>query len=215
MFKQIFNIILKKNKIAPALSWKTSFLGSSIRRLGEQIADVIHPNEIVKKFTKVMQGNPTQNQVDDICRNFSKETGINLYMTNPQEAYCFQDFASVLLHDLEKGRFPKDIKYVIFGHGSGTSLIDSGKDAWHVAGNSKIGIFDFIEENIPKGKKVLVNCCEETPKQFKNLIPVNKPAIGNPVHTDATSSYKYPLKIVESGRREIIGAYANGIATLY
>ena len=61
-------------------------------------------------------------------------------------------------------------------------------------------IFDFIEQNIPYGNKVLVNCCEETPKSLRYLIPKNKPAIGNSTYTDATSSYRHPLKIVESGK---------------
>ena len=136
-------------------------------------------------------------------------------MTNPSDEYCFSYFANIILNDIKKGKFPKDIKYVIFGHGSGTSLAKTDENAWHVAGNPKVKIFDFIEQNIPYGNKVLVNCCEETPKSLRYLIPKNKPAIGNSTYTDATSSYRHPLKIVESGKREIIGGYANGITTLY
>ena len=215
MFKKVINFFFHKNVQAPPLSWRTSRVGSSLRTLWESIVDAARPNKIGKKFSDTMVSKPTKESVQEICDTFTKETGIKLIMTDTSEAYCFSSFANILLRDIKNGRFPKDIKYVIFGHGSGTSLVKTGDDAWHVAGNPKIKIFDFIEQNVPKGNKVLVNSCEITPKQYQHLIPKDKPAIGYPTCTDASSSYDYPLKIVESGKRQIIGGYANGIATIY
>lgn len=215
MSSKFFNILFNKNIQAPPLSWRTSRVGASLRTLWESIVDTVNPTKLGKKFYNTMVSNPTKESVQEVCDTFTKETGVKLIMTDPTEAYCFSSFAHVLLRDIKNGRFPKDIKYVIFGHGSGTSLVKSGQDAWHVAGNPKVKIFDFIEEKVPKGDKVLVNCCESTPKQYKHLIPKDKPAIGYPTCADASSSYYHPLKIVESGRRQIIGGYANGIATMY
>ena len=215
MFKKVFNIIFNKNIMAPPISWRTSSVGSSFRRLWESFLDMVKPNHVGKNFRNVMLSNPTKEAAQEACELFSKETGIQLFVTSPVDSYCFAEFANILLRDIKKGRFPKDIKHVIFGHGSGTSLVKSGKDVWHVAADPKVGIFDFIEQHVPKGNNVLVNCCEETPKSLRHLIPKDKPAIGRATYTDATSSYYHPLKIVESGKRQIVGAYANGIATMY
>ena len=142
--------------------------------------------------------------------NTNKETGIKMLMTNPKGAMSFSTNANILIRDIKKGYFPKDIKYVVIGHGEGTIL----NDTWHVAYDPEVKIFDFIEKNIPKGEMVLVNCCETTPKGLKHLIPKNKPAIGK-VAGEFTSSYRNPAKVVISGTRDIVGGYANGFLTLY
>lgn len=212
---KFFNILFNKNIIAPPLSWKTSSLGSSANLVAMELRQMFRPNKIVKEFYNVMWSKPNAKTVEKVCDKFEKATGVKMLMTDTTEAYCFGDLANVFMRDMQKGRFPKDVKYVIFGHGKGSSLIASGKDKWHIAGKPEIGIFDFINKNIPKGEKVIVNCCEVTPKQYKHLIPKDKPAIGYPTNTDASSSYYHPLKIVRSGENRIIGAYANGIATMY
>lgn len=210
-----FNIFFNKNIKAPKLCWRTSSIGANINYLVNSIKDTIHPTKIGKEFQKVLNNKPNEENLQRVCNLFEKETGIKLIPTSQNDLYCFSNFANVLLRDIKKGYFPKDIKFVMFGHGSGSSLISEGKDAWHVAANPNIKIFNLIEEKIPKGQKVLVNCCEETPKHLKHLIPKDKPAIGYPTYTEATSSYYHPLKIVQSGKREIIGGYANGFTTLY
>lgn len=209
------NILLNKGIKAPQLSWRTSLVGAKFNSMVASIKSTLKPNKLGKEFNKTMWSMPSSDKVAEVCKAFEKETGIKMLMTNPHDAYCFGDFANVLLKDIKSGRLPKDLKYVVFGHGEGTSLVAAGKDRWHVAADSKIGIFDYINKNVPKGEKVLVNCCETTPKQYRHLLPKDKPAIGNPTHTDASSSYYHPLKIVQSGRNEIIGGYANGIMTLY
>lgn len=212
---KLLNIIFNKGIKAPPLTWRTSLVGSSINNLALYVNNFFKPNKLGKSFSKIMSSNPDANSVASVCKEFEKETGVKIMMTNPVDAYCFADFANVLLRDMKKGRFPKELKYVIFGHGDGSSLIQTGKDKWHVLAEPNVGIFEYIGKNVPKGEKVLVNCCEVTPKEYRHLIPKNKPAIGNPTHTEATSSYYNPLKIVQSGRNEIIGGYANGIMTLY
>ena len=157
-----------------------------------------------------MATNPTAQQVQEACDLFTKATGIKMIMTNPKGAISFSNLAHTILRDIKEGNFPKDIKYIILGHGSGSTL----NDTWHVANNPSVKIFDFIKKNIPKGEKVLVDCCEETPKELRHLIPKSKPAIGKVV-TELESSYHTPAKIVKSGTNEIIGGYANGIASYY
>ena len=215
MYTKFLNTVLHKGIKAPKLCWRTSWLGSKCNSLSRSIRYTFKPNKTAKNFQKVMFSNPTEKEVQKVCNEFEKETGIKMFMVHPSGAYSFNDFGNVLMNEIKKQRFPKDIKYVIFGHGEGSSLVQSGKNRWRAEGDSNIGIFDFINNKIPKGEKVLVNCCEQTPKEIKHLIPKDKPAIGYPVNTDGSSSYRYPLKIVQSGRNEIIGGWANGIMTLY
>lgn len=211
---KIFNILFNKNIQAPKLSWATSWLGSRSNSLYQDIKSLFKPNKLGKEFKKAMW-NGSQSEIDQILDTFKQKTGINMYLIDKTQSYCFNDFGNVLLRDIQNKKFPKDIKYIVFGHGMGTSIVKEGKDAWHAAFKPEIKIFDFIEQNIPQGEKVLVNCCEVTPKQFKHLLPKDKPAIGYTTYTDASSSYYHPLKIVESGKKQIIGGYANGIMTLY
>lgn len=196
--------------LAPKLSWRTSLIGAKSRFLLNNLKDTIKPNPIGKKFQTIMATNPTAQQVQEACDLFTKATGIKMIMTNPKGAISFSNLAHTILRDIKDGSFPKDIKYIIFGHGNGTTL----NNTWHVANDPSVKIFDFIKKNIPKGEKVLVDCCEETPKELRHLIPKSKPAIGKVV-TELESSYHTPAKIVKSGTDEIIGGYANGIASYY
>ncbi len=214
MFKFV-KILLNKNIQAPKLSWRTSLMGAKINSFIGELQDCIHPNKIGQEFKKVMWANPSEEMVQSVCQKFQKETGVRLFMVDTKDAHCFSDFANILLRDMKKGVYPKDLKYVVFGHGTGSSVVQSGSDSWRALGNRSIGIFDYINKHIPQGEKVLVNCCELTPKSLKSLLPKDKPAIGYPTYTDASSSYYHPLKIVESGANKIIGGYANGIMTLY
>ena len=196
--------------LAPKLSWRTSLVGAKCRFLLNDLKNAIKPDPIGEKFQSVMANNPTEQQAQEVCDLFTKATGIKMIMTNPKGAISFSNLAHTILRDIKDGSFPKDIKYIIFGHGNGTTL----NNTWHVANDPSVKIFDFIKKNIPKGEKVLVDCCEETPKELRHLIPKSKPAIGKVV-TELESSYHTPAKIVKSGTDEIIGGYANGIASYY
>lgn len=208
IFKHITNA--DGHIMAPKLCWRTSYIGAKCNYLLNSIKDCLRPNKAGNKFLNIMTKTPSEKEVIHACSIFEKETGIKMLMTNPNGARSFSTNANILIRDIQKGRFPKDIKYVVIGHGKGTIL----NDTWHVANDPKVKIFDFIEQNIPKGEMVLVNCCETTPKEIAHLIPKNKPAIGNFV-TEFCSSYKNPAKIVISGTRDIVGGYANGYLTLY
>ena len=210
----LFKIILNKGIQAPKLTWETSWLGSMCNVICREIKDCLKPNPLGKSFKKAMWKGSTE-EIQQSLNLFKQETGITMHMVDKTQAYCFGDFANVLLQDIHAGKFPKDIKHVVFGHGMGTSVLKDGEHVWHATFNPKIKIFDFIEQNVPPGEKVLVNCCEVTPKELKSLLPKDKPAIGYTTYTDASSTYHHPLKIVESGNRQIVGGYANGIMTLY
>jgi hypothetical protein len=161
--------------MAPKLSWRTSEVGSQCRYLWNNlIVDTFKKNKVGDEFSNIMVHKPDKAKAQKACDMFTKATGIKMFMTNPGGAESFCTNATILMHDIEKGRFPKDIKYVIIGHGDGTTI----NGTWHVAYDPNIKIFDFIKEHIPKGEKVLVNCCEETPKELRHLIPKDKPAIG-------------------------------------
>ncbi len=206
--KGIINHFLKKDGSvqAPPLCWKTSAFGSACRYFWNVlILDNIKPNKAGKEFCNIMLSRPDRAMVEEACRIFEKETGKKMFMTHPEGANSFSTNANILIRDIKEGVFPKDIDYIVIGHGAGSSV----NGTWHVAADPDIKIFDYIREHIPEGKKVLVNCCEHTPK---DLIPKDKPAIGKPA-SEFYSSYKFPAKIVQNN--SIIGGYANGIVTYY
>ena len=196
--------------MAPKLCWRTSQVGVLYNCTVNSFKDWVRPTKAGKEFSDIMCNSPTAQDAKRACDIFEKATGIKMLMTHPGGAQSFNTNANILIRDIKKGYFPKDIKYVVIGHGEGTIL----NDTWHVAYDPEVKIFDFIEKNIPKGEMVLVNCCETTPKELKHLIPKNKPAIGK-VAGEFSSSYKNPAKVVISGIRDIVGGYANGFLTLY
>ena len=55
----------------------------------------------------------------------------------------------------------KDVDYILIGHGKNSSLITdiTHPNTWRFSDNDK-SIYEFIEQNVPKGKKVMVTCCE-------------------------------------------------------
>ena len=55
----------------------------------------------------------------------------------------------------------KDVDYILLGHGKNSSLITDTKNplTWRFSDNDK-SIYEFVEENVPKGKKVMAFCCE-------------------------------------------------------
>lgn len=101
----------------------------------------------------------------------------------------------------------RDVDYILFGHGTGSSLDGS----WKFSDNGK-SVWEFIEANVPKGKRVLVGTCEEDGlsvaarkalPQMYDKSGAYMFGIGQPVSTDFGRSN--PAKICESGVRHIIG----------
>ena len=123
----------------------------------------------------------------------------------------------------------KDVDYIIWGHGTGSSFADVNSPyAWRFTDNGK-SVWEFIEKNVPKGKKVLVTSCEEDAEFWKSLDRIPKDYEGTKVETslkrnfpemydkngnymsgvgntvDATLCPNQGVKICESGRRQILG----------
>ena len=109
----------------------------------------------------------------------------------------------------------KDVDYILIGHGKNSSLITdiTHPNTWRFSDNDK-SIYEFIEQNVPKGKKVMVTCCETqgVNKAIEaGVITQNEavklkeslPCLGNGVSGwfEATGG----VKIYESGTRRIIG----------
>ncbi len=107
----------------------------------------------------------------------------------------------------------KDVDYILFGHGKGSSLITDIEhpDTWRFSDTDE-SIWKFIEENIPKGKRVLVGSCEKdsiglterkTLEEMYDKSGNYMSGIGAAVNTAFNKNY--PAKICESGVRHIIG----------
>ena len=195
---------------APPITWNTSLIGAKWNYLKNAFIDTIRPNKAGQQFFDIMVHHPDEKAAKTACEIFEHETGIKMYMTNPEGAQSFSTNANILIRWIKEGKFPKQIKHIVIGHGAGTTV----DDTWHVAFEPNVKIDDFIAQRIPKGEMVLVNCCEGTPKSLRHLIPKDKPAIGKSA-SEFDSTYTYPAKVVISGQKGIVGGYANGILTLY
>lgn len=107
----------------------------------------------------------------------------------------------------------QNMDYILISHGKNSSLISDIKNpnAWRFSDNDK-SVYEFIEENVPKGKKVMVLCCEtdgirKAGKTAEEIIDRNGNrmyGIGNEVWA-TLAHQKEPIKICESGIRHIIG----------
>ena len=55
----------------------------------------------------------------------------------------------------------QNMDYILISHGKNSSLITDTKNplTWRFSDNDK-SVYEFIEKNVPKGKKVMVLCCE-------------------------------------------------------
>lgn len=122
------------------------------------------------------------------------------------------NFPITALGMLNNPKAYKDVDYIILGHGKNSSLITdtANPNTWRFSDNDK-SIWEFIENNIEKGKKALVFCCEtdglrKAGKTAEQMIDKNgnkMNGIGFPVSGYFDNSG--PAKIVESGIRHIIG----------
>lgn len=115
----------------------------------------------------------------------------------------------------------KDIDYILLGHGKNSSLITDTKNplTWRFSDNDK-SIWEFIEQKVPKGKKVLVFCCEtdglrkagKTTTDMLDRKGQRMYSIGNEVVNDFNGENK-PVKICQSGVIHIIGQMSEQIGT--
>lgn len=107
----------------------------------------------------------------------------------------------------------QNMDYILISHGKNSSLITDTKNplTWRFSDNDK-SVYEFIEKNVPKGKKVMVLCCEtdgirkagKTAEEMFDRTGNRMYGIGNEVW--ATWAHQNEaIKICESGVRHIIG----------
>ena len=109
------------------------------------------------------------------------------------------NFTVTSLSVLNNPKAYKDFDYILMSHGKGESLVD-----WRFSDNDK-SVWEFIEENVPKGKKVLTFCCEESldGSAHYDLSGRLMTALNQPV--SAIARCGQPVKICESGIRHLKG----------
>lgn len=104
----------------------------------------------------------------------------------------------------------KDVDYILISHGKNSSLITdtTNPNTWRFSDNDK-SVWEFIEANVPKGKKVLAMTCETDGLKKAGKTEMfdrsgqKMSGIGNPVSGWFEESGA--AKICESGIRHIIG----------
>jgi hypothetical protein len=143
----------------------------------------------------------TPEKAAELQQKFFDETGLILHIPSSSTGN-FNTALNAICTEVNKGTFPKDIKHVIIGHGSGSSQAKT----WFLEGQGlkdgkTVEIFPYINANIPKGEKVLVTSCESP----CGIIP-GKPGIGGEVQLNL-ACIDSPGKIVRSGNDKIIGHY--------
>ena len=173
----------------------------------------------------------TQHQFPDGTVKFSKFYDEKLYNQAVKEYVDFVEKLTgkkVLIGCTSRMNFPisalgilnnpkayKDVDYILLGHGKNSSLITdiTHPNTWRFSDNDK-SIYEFIEQNVPKGKKVMVFCCETngvqkaieagvvTEKEIAEL-KQKLPCIGNGV--SGWFGQTGGVKICESGTRKILG----------
>lgn len=147
--------------------------------------------------------------VENAAALFKEKTGLKLHVACTDDIWSFAMTPEKVIKYIDKGQFPKELKHLVLGHGTGSTL----NDTWVVSGTNE-KVFEYVKNNVPKGEKALVCCCEETPKNLSYLLPKDKPGIGRVVHTELCTK-RGPAKIVESGKDEIIGSFSKGITRYY
>lgn len=113
----------------------------------------------------------------------------------------------------------KDVDYILFGHGKGASLITdtSNPDTWRFSDSGE-SVWEFIEQNVSEGKKVLAITCEKDrfwtsgrvlPRERLEMPEMYDKSGSYMLGIGNTVSYAFtkdqPAKILQSGIRHIIG----------
>ncbi len=153
-------------------------------------------NPAVRSLPKVYRYTLNPAQLQSECQYFQRITDAKLHVPSTQATYGgFADACSLLERCAREGNFPKDIKHVIVGHGTGSSI----NGDWQII-NGGGYVFNYINRNIPRGEKVLVLCCEG--KLSPRLR--GRCGVGDEVVLGLHDRF-HPAKIVESGKNEIVG----------
>lgn len=153
--------------------------------------------------------------IEDFSKFVEKLTGKKVLIASPYRMTIAPDELG-LLNDPKSY---ENVDYILFGHGTGSSLItDSSKEGHWIFSDTGESVWEYIEKNVPKGKKILVGTCEQDkywradgmiPKQRKEMKEMYDKSgnymygIGNSV--SAAFGISQPAKICESGKRHIVG----------
>ncbi len=107
--------------------------------------------------------------------------------------------------------FYKDVDYIVLGHGTGSSLVTDNSDpnAWVFKGNGE-SVWDYISDNIPKGKKALLLVCEHDGKTQTERNKMPEMYDDNGVYMDGIGDVTSgmsgaPAKIAISGVNRVVG----------
>ena len=122
----------------------------------------------------------------------------------------FDEFVN-MLGCFNNSDFYKDVDYIVLGHGTGSSLVTDNSDpnAWVFKGNSE-SVWDYISDNIPKGKKALLLVCEHDGKTAAERKNMPEMYDDNGVYMDGIGDVTSGMsgahaKIVISGVNHIVG----------
>ncbi len=161
--------------------------------------------EFTRKFAELCNknhGEITPEDIAELQKVFRKETGLTLH--------CFgniRDFnktLSAIADEVKNGKFPKEIKHIMIGHGSGNVATKN----WVTSEGS---VLKYINTNkkMEKGDLVLVACCEDGLGTWSPDFPGR----GLPVELVPCGRFKNdagrgPAKIVRRGEEIICGDYS-------
>lgn len=144
----------------------------------------------------------TQLNITKVCTDFKSATGITLHCPTKWNLAPLDEALMTVVNLKSTGNFPQDIKHIVIGHGTGSSI----NGTWRFCETGE-NVFDFINRTIPKGEKVLLGVCEE------GATVAGKPGIGSHV-VNSFIDPSMPGKIVESGKNEIIGHFLTDVNSI-
>lgn len=184
----------------------------------QQWSDIIFANSSIGKLQSIRLRPGLQMLQDDVLyqqtlrdlEQFAMEiSGKKVLLVGDDKMMPFID----CVLSLGNPKLHQGTDYIIMGHGTGSSLITDilNPNTWRFEDTNQ-SVWEFIEKNIPKGKKCLVCTCEEhglelAGKTLKEMVDKKGKlmyGIGNPVMTSGYPK-SHPLKYCESGVRHIIG----------
>ena len=168
------------------------------------IRGVSSTNPYFREYSRLCNsGNFTIEEAKLLAKTFHDDTGLILHCPG-NDVRNFNIALSSISDAVKSQTFPKEIKHVMIGHGSGRAETE-----WITAGRGKpINILEYINSNkdIKAGDMVLVTCCETG-----GILNPLRPGKGLPVDLSLTTlipdSIGGPAKIVIAGQNKVGGHF--------
>lgn len=161
--------------------------------------------EFTRKFAELCNKNHgviTPEDIVELQKVFKAETELTLHCFG--NVRDFNKTLSAIADEVKKGNFPKEIKHIMIGHGSGNVATKN----WVTSEGS---VLKYINTNnkMEKGDLVLVVCCEDGLGAWNRDFPGR----GLPVELVPCGRFKNdagrgPAKIVRRGEEIICGDYS-------